>query len=245
MANKAGSNLVTFWIMNLGLMLPLILVGWWLVSKRFKVFSLSFGWLFILANLWLFQPWDWDNTKIFIHWYVIAVILAAGALDFLIKSRRLALKFLGILFFLLAIFSGSLDVGRLLQYQTHRYRFWDNQQLSLALWVKNNTPPQTVFLTADNHNHWLPALTGRKIVLGYAGWLWTYGLDYKQREIDIIKIFKGEPGAQELLNKYQINYVVLGPDELSQKQWQINQQFWAENFPVFLDTNGYKIYKIN
>ncbi|OGD63207.1 hypothetical protein A2160_05425 [Candidatus Beckwithbacteria bacterium RBG_13_42_9] len=232
-----------FWLLNLGLILPLSLIGFLLAPKKIKAFAIPFWLLFILANFWQFQPWDWDNTKIFLHWYLLVAIFAAVTIDFILRSRWWLIKLLGLIVFVLSIFSGSLDVARLFEYSAHKFQFWSKQQLSLAEWIKSQTKSRAVYLTSDNHSHWLPALTGRQIVMGYQGWLWTYGINYQERENDIKKIFSGGSEAGNLLKKYQINYVVIGPDERQEKKWSLNENFFEKNFSLVLSEKDYKIFQ--
>jgi len=37
-----------------------------------------------------------------------------------------------------------------------------------------NTSPTALFVVADEHNSPIPTLAGRRVLIGYAGWLWTY-----------------------------------------------------------------------
>lgn len=235
----AEGNVLLFWFKNLGLVLPLAFLGFLKGRKKLKIFSLPFWALFFLANLFVFQPWEWDNMKIFIHWYIVASVLAVIAIVYLLENRKIFYKILGILLFGLSILSGALDVARLMQYKNHKFLFWGDQQFKLAKWIRQNTNPASVFLTAGSHNHFLPALTGRKIVLGYEGWLWTYGLEYNQRKKDIAQIFK--TADKTLLGKYNIDYIFIGSDE---KRQGANEKSFEENFETILDEGGNKIYKV-
>jgi len=141
----------------------------------------------------------------------------------------------------LSIWSGFLDTIRLTQYQNLRLRFFDNKELVLAEWVKKNTRRDSRFLTADNHDHWVPVLTGRKIVLGFKGWLWTYGLDYSIQEQAVGKMFEGGDQAKEWMRKYEVDYVVVGRLERERK---INEEFFEDNFELVYELGGTKIFQV-
>lgn len=243
MAYKTKDNIIWFWFKNLGFSLPLIIWGFILAKKKLKVFYLPFLALFVLANVFLFQPWEWDNTKIFTYWYIPSSFLAALALNRLWQQKNTFKKIVAICLFALTILSGSLDILYLTNYNHNKIRFFTNQQLEIASIIREKTPPEAIFLIAPSHDHLVPVLTGRKILLGFRGWLWTYGIDYKKREIDVFKMLRGEKNALNLLKKYQVNYVVVGPKELS-KEIKINQEFFHSHFPIFLDKHGYTIFKI-
>ncbi len=216
---------------RLGLTLPLLLWGYLNSPKKLKRFALPFWLVFVAANLFRFQPYDWDNTKLFLHWYLIASIGTA-----LVLARW---KLLGLIILLISIFPGVREVAKLTQ-DSNRYQFFNNQQLAVAESVRAILPPRAVVLTASNHNHWLPTLTGRQIIMGYPGWLWTYGIDYLPRQADVAEMYQGN---SKLLDQYQVNYAVVGPDEKS--MWpDLNEAYFEASFPLIFDASGYKIFQV-
>ena len=241
MTYKDQSNWIWFWVKNLGFSLGLTLVGIKLASKKLRLFSLPFWGLFLMANLWIFQPWEWDNTKILTHWYLMASVLGAMAVVKGLKNKKTLIKGITIIVLILSIWAGFLDTWRLGQYQQRRIKFFTNQELQLAEWVKNNTKREAKFLTADNHDHFVPVLTGRKIVLGFKGWLWTYGLDYLRQEKAVKLLFEGGEKAIKTIEDFEIDYVVIGPKE---KAKEINEQFYEDNFEAVYELGGTKIFKV-
>jgi len=234
-------NVLWFWIKNLGIVSLLSIMAVKKAEKKLRLFSLPFWGLFILANLWIFQPWEWDNSKFFTHWYLMISILIGGMIVKSLEQKKLYKKLLigGII--VVCILAGSLDVWRLTQYENRKIRFWGNEELGLSSWVIKNTSPESIFLTADNHDHWLPTLTGRKIILGFPGWLWTYGINYSVQEKAVKEMFAGEDNAAWLLKKYNVTYVIVGPLE---KTKNINEKYYEKKFPVIKQTKTTKIYKI-
>src|SRR5205823_4558899 len=114
------------------------------------------------------------------------------------------------------LLSGTLDLVRASDYSVSSYQFVDARGLQLAAWVRANTPPDAVFAVADDHNSPIPTLSGRRILVGYPGWLFTYGLsDYVQKGDDLRLIMQGDPNTPELVRKYHIGYVLIGPQEES------------------------------
>lgn len=244
MAYKDNSSVVIFWLKNLGLMALLVGGGFLTAKRRWKLFSLPFWMLFILANLYLWQPWEWDNTKILTHWYLMASVFGAWLIKSWLANKKVLVWGMATMVFGLSILAGGLDVWRLNQYQQRRLRFFSNENLMLAKWVKENIPAETVFLAADNHDHWLPTLTGRKIVLGFKGWLWTYGINYGQRENEVKIMFSGGEKARALFKKYKVDYLVIGPMERNQ-QINVNEEFFEKNFSPILKKYNNIIYRIN
>src|SRR2546423_1388158 len=71
-----------FWIKNTGLFWPLLLLA--LLSPlalrgRARLLIAPFSLVFLAANLVKFQPWDWDNSKLLVFWYMASAV-AVGAL---------------------------------------------------------------------------------------------------------------------------------------------------------------------
>ncbi len=77
--------------------------------------------------------------------------------------------------------------------------------------------------------------------MGYPGHIWTHGLEYRQREGEIKRVYVGAPDAGELLGKYHIGYAVVGPHERNVAN--VNDQFFSR-FTKVGETGGYRLYKI-
>lgn len=236
-------NFLFFWIKNQGLLFFLIPLGLVKASKEIRGGFLPFVLLFILGNLFIFQPWPWDNTKIFTVYFLYASILAALAIENFLKEKRSYLKFLGLCLIFLSVFSGLLDNLRLFQYQYRRLLLLDKKQIEVAEWVRSNTPKDSLFLTSDNHDHPVPILTGRPIVLGFRGWLWTYGIDYKRQERDVRLMFKGDNQSLKIMKDYGVDYIFIGPFE-KKSPWLTNITFFETNFEKIYDKDGFEIFRI-
>jgi hypothetical protein len=90
------------------------------------------------------------------------------------------------------------------------------EDLQLAEYVREQTPKDAVFLTSDRHNHPIPCLAGRRIVMGYRGWLWTHGIDYHIREDNVLRIYRGLSDVDGLLKQYDVSYVLLERNRTTQ-----------------------------
>ncbi|MGH7633357.1 MAG: hypothetical protein ACRENC_06475, partial [Gemmatimonadaceae bacterium] len=83
-----------FWFKNLGLFLPLLAIALWrreLLPEPSHRFLVAFMPAFVLANLFVFQPWDWDNTKVFAFWFLGVSVLVASLVAGLWRAHRNAL----------------------------------------------------------------------------------------------------------------------------------------------------------
>jgi hypothetical protein len=95
---------------------------------------------------------------------------------------------------------------------------------------------------APEHNSPIPTLAGRRELVGYPGWLWTYGLaDYVQKTDDDTKILQGNPAALDLVRKYGIDYVMIGPQEIPRGG---NRAYWEQHGTVVYDDGEYAVYRV-
>jgi hypothetical protein len=246
-------NWIEFWWLNWGITPILLTIAsiWWWQQHRHKTrawFALPFAGLWITANLITFQPWPWDNTKIFIWawagmagllgWFVVAAWRHPSSSFLKIIVRRMFL----ILVTIVMCFSGGMDAYRILRTDLHSYQEYSVAELMAADWVKQTTPVESIWLTGNPHNHWLFNLTGRQAVMTYPGWLWTHGYDWMQVYQDVPAMYAGNPEiALPLLQKYGVNYVVVSPIE--QSLFSVNEQFFRQFTEVYTDGET-RIYKV-
>jgi hypothetical protein len=253
LAKDAQQNWLFFWWQNWGVTpwlagIASMVLMWKTRQKKRKIALqlmkvVPFWVLFGLANLVLFQPYAWDNTKIIV-WSSLGIsALAASCLGILFTHLRKSLALpLAVILFLLMIFAGTLDAYRAQRIDLHSYTMYSQQELSLADWAKQNTDVDSVWLTSDQHNHWLYNLTGRQAVMVFRGWLWTHGYAYRPIEDDVFQMFTGAPNALSLLQKYHVQYVVIGISE--RRDFYANEAFFSQHFPIVKQNDNTKIYKI-
>ena len=244
MASQGQDSPWWFWLKNLGSFWPLSLIGLALVKKRLKLFTIPFWVLFVAGNFVIWHPWEWDNSKFFTHWFLVMTLLTAVALERGLSHKLWLIKLASLIAFVSVIASGTLDNLYLSQYQQRKLRLIKQSDLLLADWVKINTPTDSLFLTADNHDHWLPVLTGRKIILGYKGWLWTYGLNYFPAEKTVNRIWPGGDLAKETLAESGVDYVVIGPAEKDLAK-DLNQAWFDLNLTPVYQNQDTTIYRFD
>src|SRR5438270_4886064 len=200
-------------------------------------------WLwFVVPNVIVLQPWVWDNTKFFIFWALLASIIVGGVLAGLFR-RGPGSAIVAVGAIVLLCLSGALDLLRASEYNVSANLFTDAGGLKVADWVRHHTSPTAIFAVADEHNSPIPTLAGRRELIGYPGWLWTYGLaDYVQKTDDDNKILQGDPAAPDLVRKYGIDYVMIGPQEIPRGA---NRAYWEEHGTLVYDDGGYAVYRVN
>jgi hypothetical protein len=259
-----------FWLVNLGVAVPLcVVVALVVLVRRFTGrrlgdasflgvpgpllrFLLACMPVFVVANVVVLQSWDWDNTKILAYWYLGAALLISAVAVHLWRGvwrRALSVLIIGSV-----LATGTLGVIRLLPFTpagvaiTGPYTLASAAEIRMAAEVEARTAGSAVFLTSPSFDDPIPLLTGRPVVLGYTGWLWSYGLDYTRRQEDVTVTLAG-CGATAIgecapilavLQRYDVSYV-----EIDVSQPGVNGAWWAsQDLSVIASAPGVTIYDV-
>lgn len=229
---KGSDDLVWFWLKNAGAFIPLVIIGLVVFRKPERLLvslTLAAGLVWLIANVYVFQPWDWDNTKLLVYWFVfslpIVVLLLSRWLD-----RGWIVKSVTALIIISLTAAGAADVSKTLQPDQYKALMFDSVGLEIGRAVVNETEPKSIWLTSQQVNNPISVIGGRQVVLGYSGNLWSYGLEFTDREREVKAMFEAQPGTELLLKKYGVDYVVIGPAERIDKGFQVNEGFY-QRFP--------------
>ncbi len=236
------SKWVTIWFWISGLSIPVALLGWFAAvkGKVSRSFFVGIGLLFILANLFLFQPIRWDNSKLFFWSFLGFSFMGSGALCWLWKRYRYIGKVVAILLFLALTATGILEVIRLQNIDRYSLQMINTDNIKLGMEIRDHTDPLARFLTAPQHNHPVMMWGIRPILMGYTAWVLNYGFLYSQRESDMARMFLGGEGTDVLLRQYQVSYVYIGPAEKG--DFHANEAYFAAHFPLAFKNNDSKVY---
>ncbi|HEY0603308.1 MAG TPA: hypothetical protein VGD58_10375 [Herpetosiphonaceae bacterium] len=234
-----------FWLKNLGAFLPLLLVALTqpdLLSVRAWRFLWGFMPVFALANLVVFQPWDWDNHKVLVYWFLaVAILVAALLMQTWRQQRSIVVRGLLVVVVLTMTLSGLLvNLHQLLGLS--RYQLANTEEIMLADLVRTQTPERAVFAAGIQNNHPVPMLTGRRVVMSYPGWLWTHGIDVAERERDLREIYALGERTDALLKQYGVDYVVIGPGE--RNDLAANTAAFQARYPVVISTPNYQVFDV-
>ena len=242
-------NIVVFWLLNTALLIPLALTAYFM-GRGGKPGLMRFvvpAWLlFILPNLVILQPWDWDNTKWFAWWAIFAAILA-GVVIAQLGRRGPVPGALAVLLLLATTASGGLDLVRASQRDIPgvSYRLLTTDELHVAAWARGNTPEAAIFLTGWQNNHPILTMSHREVVMGYPGWIWTWGLNDDHRQADITAMYRGMPGTDEMLRKYRVSYVVIGPEEMdAQNGPGADLAYWQSHHRLVFQSQDYQVFSV-
>src|SRR5215213_4938842 len=238
-------NPIFFWLKNTGIFIPLIFAAilnrgeGYLVPKRLLLFYLPFTLCFIVPNVLKMAPWIWDNIKVLYYWWLASAPLVALLLARLWQQGRIR-RIIAAILFVCVTLAGALDVAGI-AFRSAKYQVFDADGLRFAELVKAQTAPRSLIIHAPVHN--TPVfLTGRRSLMGYPGHIWTHGLQFVQREGEIRRIYLGAPDAEQLIRKYGIEYLVVGPQESIVTP--VNDGF-VSRFQKLGEVGDYQLYKIS
>ncbi|MBD3238699.1 MAG: hypothetical protein GF332_03630 [Candidatus Moranbacteria bacterium] len=137
--------------------------------------------LFVIANVAIFQPWEFDNNKIIFYWWILAILIALSffvELKILAKNRYVGYFLIGI-YVILTCFAGVIDIQDRIENGLNKteehFGYYNEEDLTKADWISKNTDSNDVFLACSHSNNFVPILTGRSLYLGFHGWLWSQG----------------------------------------------------------------------
>ncbi len=242
--DHGDENIAWFWLLNTGLFIPLaVIAAFWpgrqpIASRSLLLFSAAFIAWFVVPNVMKLAPWVWDNIKVLFYWFVGFVPLVALLLARALRAGP-GWRAAGLGAVLSMTLAGGIDVWRVLSSQTELAEF-DRDGIAIAAVVRESTPPRSLILHAPTYNP--PVfLTGRRSLLGYTGYIWAHGLPYLDREADIKRIYAGEDGADDLLEQYAIEYILVSPIERA--SMTVNDGYLAK-FPVTAEIGDYRLHDV-
>lgn len=250
-----NARFLEFLLLNFGIILPAFILAIGLMSlKYFKKFvpseetrdlyfyiavALAY---FLIVQIIRFQPWDYDNNKILVYWQLFSVPVIFFVLAKIYEKRKIFGAFLTILIFVFSIFSGVLDqIPRTLADPQHLPIIFNTDARNMANYIKNNIGEKDLILTGETHLNLVDSLTGRPVLVGYPGWLWTRGINYLNRE-ELIKDFYNNPTKEsQIFKEYSIKYILL--DDNSRYDFGASESELSKNFPVIYKVGNYILFK--
>ena len=205
-----GEGALVFLALNFGLFLPLAAAALFASLRRGRrEDALVLGpALAVFAALFLVRlaPWEWDNTKVMVWCYVAAL----PAIEAAVLSRmRVAWRVLAVCGLL---FSGAVSVAAASVGEGARLVVLDEAEERGVCDALRPLGRDERVATAQTHNHPV-ALCGQPIVAGYAGHLWSHGLDAREVERSLGRLMRGEGDFRGEARALGARYVFWGPRE--------------------------------
>ncbi|MDP3685250.1 MAG: hypothetical protein Q8R32_00275, partial [bacterium] len=194
MASGGVFGWIGFWLKNLGVFAPLavlaVMRGYRRDRGNVMLLALPAAALFIVANVIQFQPYRWDNFKLFLLAWLLLLPLVVAEMS---RWRFVGARILtwGLVF--------VMSLTTLADLATHarfreRYPVYTAADRAVAHRLDAELPKDAVVLahTDSVHNHPL-TLTGRTLVAGYGGWLWTRNYAWMERSALAEELWTADP----------------------------------------------------
>ncbi len=207
------------------------------------LFYLPFAFLFFISNVIKMAPWQWDNVKVLIYWFIGSIPFVALVLAWMWRKDAI-MKLIAAACFAVLILAGALDVYRVVSQQISMQVF-ERDAVEIAEHIKKRTAPDALFLNAPTYNS-AAVLTGRRSFMRFTGHLTSHGIDITERENDLKRIYEGDATADILLRKNGIEYVLITPrerDYMLEKGSAVNEEFFTK-YPLLVQVGQYKVYKV-
>jgi hypothetical protein len=205
---EGQQSLLAYWFLQLGPLLLLIPLGM-VMLKRLRnpllnMLVVGGALLFIMGNLWQFHSYAFDNLKFMLFGLWALLLPLAAWLDRLSRTRWTLVVPLLIS---LSTIVGLHAIVRDMTPATSAVLFDRDDQLAAAD-LRDILPTDAQVATVMRHNSMILALAGRRVMCGYDGWLWSYGVDWRQSCADQEQILLGlDDGA--LAEAYGVTHIAV------------------------------------
>jgi len=242
--NSGGRGMIDgyfwFWIKNAGLPFILMLLACLEARRRgYLDIVLGMAGIFVVAELILFQPNEYDNNKLFYIWYMFAVILAADY-GSIIMQRLSGLRgryVLCALFLFVSVFSGALSIAR---ETISGYQLFSRTAVAAGKWIEENTDQDDVFITGQQHINPVCSLAGRQIICGSDLYVFFHGLDYQEQAYYCQRFFEFPQQSEYILDHYGVDYIYVSDYERA--EFDVNLEYIDEHYDLVYMNPDVRIY---
>ena len=240
--SNANDNYFIFYLKNIGITFLIFFPAWVSAKKKEVQTASPMLLIFFIAELVVFQPNEYDNNKLL---FVAFVFMCGIVSDFVIKlfekNWNIILKgALAVSLLFVGVFSSSMTIAREC---VSDYELYSKAQVDAAEYIEKNTSEKAVFLTGDNHNNAVAALTGRSIVCGADTFLYYHGINTAERKNEVANMYADPVGNKELYKKYNVSYIFVSDVETG--EFQINFEGLGQIAEKVYDAQNVVIYKCN
>ena len=215
-----------FWFFNFGMLVPLVLtlvgmLGYRVWQEGFKsgrkqpeeiAFVFGATAIFLFTFLVKTAPWGWDNLKIMVwSYFIVLPYLWRNLIIQWERPIRWAVCFGLFASGFISLF-GGLAAGK------GGFGFAQRGEVDAVDAAVRKMPIEARFASWPTYNHPL-LLSGRKVVMGYPGHLWTQGFDDYGKTNDLLaRLMQGASDWRDLARTLHVRYVFWGREEKANYQ---------------------------
>ena len=237
-ANK-GDPYLWFYIKNIGIVFVLLLPALLNADKQHRAFWLCAAPIWLIAEIAVFQPNEYDNNKLLFVVHMLSCGLVGDALSRVsrasfpaaVKGSLLA----GVM--LLGTLSGALTLAREC---VSNYALFTPAHVEAARFIDETLPKDAMILTGGNHNNAVAALTGRNVVYGTETYLYFHGVSDAGRRADRDAMLTDPQAFGYLFAEYGVTHVYCSSYE---RYEGANGDRFAQ-WPIVFERGDVTIYEI-
>ncbi len=216
--NPSGTGMrdlyLWFYIKNIGL--PVIALAAAVIDKNprnRRIFTMAVP-IILAAEFIRFQPNEYDNNKLFyLAWLLCCMIIADWCSRLWKRLEGMhGRRFLAVLAAIVTFLSAGLTVWREC---VSDYVAFSADAVEAGQFAKENTSPDTVFISGTQHLNPVASIAGREIVCGPNLWLYWHGFDISGREEELTAFYEAPQAHPEIPAKYGAEYVYVSSYERS------------------------------
>lgn len=232
---------VSYWWKNLGVALPMTVVGL-IVSppKSRKVFFSIFP-LFVIANVFQLSYRIDHNHSLINYFLIIANLFISYALIRLLQQKIMGKIIALILIFFLTV-SGVIDL--MAAKNDFQYTFPDAPANKLMEWIRINTDPHDVFLSREDILDPV-TISGRKNFFGatYYGEVMGYPISARRQ---LARIFFESRRRETLdeIKKAGIHYIILPEHPPSNFRYEVDRDIFEKNLKSAYKDDDVTVYQL-
>ena len=205
--------------------------------RQYRLIAAGAFLIYGIAELFKFQPNEYDNNKLLYVWFLLCLPMAADyAMEIFERLRGLpGRRVIAALFLGCCFLSSALTVARECVSDYHAY---SPQDIETAAYIEQNTPRHSVFLTGNQHLNPVSSLAGRTILCSSDLYLYYHGFNTWERRAEIAAFYENPRENLDLLAKYQVEYIYVSAYERADSQYVLNEEALEELFPLAFETAG-------
>lgn len=237
--DKSPGGILLYMLEMSGILLPLIVLVFWLHGRRRKVLLASFLLPLVFALTVSLTPDVTVNHKLIMISFAFCNIYIADLLVRLWGARKSAsltkvLSRIFAIFLTIMLLITGVQEMVILRNISQRTVAIDSAS-PLVVWIEQNTAPASVFVTAPYHYNAF-YLSGRSTWLGHAYYAWSAGHDTMNRLSEEQWLLTGCGGdldaVRDLVKTADLDYLLIDNTLREHSEFSIDEAFFREHFTI-------------
>ncbi len=204
--------------------------------------------LFIVSELVIFQPNEYDNNKLFFVVYTLFVITVSDYLTMLYERLKEipGMGIIAVMIIFFGVFSGVLTIAR--EYKSGGdYVVFSEQDKEFSEFIRENTSPDSVFACSNQHWNPVSVLAGRNLYAGSELYVYFHGYrdEMYKRYGELERLYESRTTAElseNLKAMPEIDYILISREE--KNAYDITADAFSEQEKIY-DKDGFLLYKKN